>query len=566
MINFDSLTLKGLLAEIAPIIENARVQKIRQPSRRELILTLRNNSKNFTLFISIRPSFAHMCFLEEDYKKFRLFDIPQAPPMFCMLLRKYLENSKIERVVQPENERIVEFYFTAYGELGESIRLVLAVELMGKHSNMILYNADTKIIVGCAHNVGEEKSKNRELAGGLTYIYPPKTFKTNILQIDETTFLSKAKVINTTFYNWLNENFYDISVPLAKEVCEKFGISIAKDSYFALENEVLIKIFGYLRDILSLNNPLPSVSNDFEEFSLTGSFENKFSTINSMVDFYFGKNSFDELLERKRKSLLSVVEREIKKVKRLIKKLSLGEEFDEKIISFKQIADTLMANLHLKNFSSKINLLNVYTNEEMEIQLDEAFSLSDNAQNYYKLYAKAKKTKESNEELFLKYSEKEQYLLSIKSAIKMAVDMDTLVEIEEETQTLNPLQQQNKKQEKIKKVMIEKIEENDFQIFIGKNNKQNDYIVSKLAAPEDFWFHVQGDFGSHVLVKAKQKVDVLPDEILLKACLLAAKYSERAFDSKVNVIFTKRKYLRKPPKANLGYVTYKNEKEITVEL
>ena len=565
MINFDSLTLTGLMNEIRPIIENARVQKIRQPSRRELILTLRNNSKNHTLFISIKPSFAHLCLLEEDNKKYRPSDFPQSPPMFCMLLRKYLENSKIEKVVQPPHERIIEFYFTATGELGERINLVLAIELMGKHSNMILYNADNKIIVGCAHNVGEEKSKNRELAGGLTYIYPPKYYKTNLLEITEENFLNYAKVIDTTFYNWLNEKFYDISVPLAKEICAKYNIPTDKNLGFVLDKTILGNIFNELRKILSLKNPTPTIKEDFQEFSLTGIYNNKLETINAMVDLYFGKNSFDEILERQRKSLLSIVEREFKKIKRLMKKLSLGEEFEAKIKLYKEIADTLMANIYLKNpTENKIKLLNVHTNEEILIEVDSALSINDNAQNYYKLYAKSKKTKETNEELFLKYKEKENYLLSIKSTINLATEKETLDEIEEEVNILNPLKHSANKGAKKTKTIIEKIELGDFQIFVGKNNKQNDYIVSKLAAPEDFWFHVHGDFGSHILVKSKYKNDFLPDEILLKAATLAAQYSERRNDGKINVIYTKRKYLRKPPNSNLGYVTYKNEKEITI--
>ena len=565
MINFDSLTLKALMNEIKPVIDNSRVQKIRQPSRRELVLTLRNNSKNHTLFISIKPSFAHLCLLEEEFKNFRIMDIPKSPPMFCMLLRKYLENSKIEKVICPEHERIVEFYFTAYGELGERINLVLSAELMGKHSNMILYNADTKIIVGCAHNVGEEKSKERELAGGLNYVYPPKYYKKDILEINEEEFLSLSKIINTTIPNWLNENFYDISVPLAKEICEKYNVPVKKDFGFALDNNVLKNIFYDLQNIISLKNPVPSISADFEEFSLTGIYSNKLPTVNMMVDLYFGQNSFYEIIERKRKSLNSIVDREIKKVKRLIKKLSLGEEQLQKTNLYKEIADTLMANIYLNNiFEDKITLKNVYTNKDIDIEIDKSISLSDNAQNYYKLYAKAKKTKEANAELFLKYEEKNNYLNSIKSAINLASDMDILNEIEEEVLLLNPLQQQKKTNEKTKKTIVEKIETDNFEIYIGKNNKQNDYIVSKLSSPEDYWFHVHGDFGSHVLVKSKFKTENLPDEIILKAAQLAAKYSERRNDAKVDIIYTKRKYLRKPPKANLGYVTYKNEKEITV--
>ena len=566
MINFDSLTLKALLGEIAPVIENSRVQKIRQPNRQELILTLRNNSQNHTLFISIKPSFAHLCFWEEKNKEYRTFDFPQSPPMFCMLLRKYLENAKIDKVVQPLHERIAEFYFTAYGELGESIKLVLAIELMGKHSNMILYNAENKIIIGCAHNVGEEKSKTRELAGGLNYVYPPKYYKKDFFQTTKEEFFSLTKSISTTFPNWLNETFYDISVPLAKEICEKVGISTDKESVFAITKDVIEKIYDDLIRVLSIKNIAPTVSDDLEQFSLNGVFEYKCSSVNDMVDFYFGKNSFQEMLERKRTGLRNIVDREIKKIKRLIKKLSVGDNFENKILQYKQIADTLMANIYLKNTKeNKIKLKNVHTGENIVIEIDTALSLNENAQNYYKLYSKAKRTKETNEILFEKYKEKENYLLSIKSEIELADLVGTFSEIEEELFQILPKQkniQKNKKQ----KTNVQCIEQDGYKIYIGKNNKQNDYIVSKLAAPEDFWFHVHGNFGSHVLVKNNKKEEYLPDKVLLYAAQSAARYSEKKNDTKADVIYTKRKYLRKPPSANLGYVTYKNEKEITVEI
>ena len=567
MINFDSLTLKALMEEIEPFLIDARIQKIRQPSRRELILTLRKNSHNHNLFISIKPSFAHICLMEEENRKFRILEIPQSPPMFCMLLRKYMENSKLEHVIIPKHERIVEFYFTAYGDLGERIKLVLAIELMGKHSNMILYNADSKIILGCAHNVGEEKSKNRELAGNLPYIYPPKYHKIDITQINEIEFINLAKVIRTTFHNWLNEEFYDISIPLAKEICQKFNISTSKDLNFVIDVKILKEVFAELQSILSLNTIKPSISEDFGEFSITGKYKHHLKTINEMVDLYFAKNSFAEILERKRRNLVNIIEKEEKKIKRLTKKLLLGKDLEEKIILYKHIADTLMANIYsFCETNNKVKLKNVYTNEEMIIEIDRTKSLNDNAQNYYKLYNKAKKAKENNENLHVKYIQKEKYLQSIKSAIKLAIDIETLQEIEEEISEMILLNNNKKRQKRKEKIVVEKQEDANSQIFIGKNNKQNDYIVSKIASPEDFWFHVRGDFGSHVLVKLKNKKEDIPEEILLKAAKLAAKYSERKNDAKINVIYTKRKYLKKPPGANLGYVTYKNEKELTITL
>jgi len=174
MITFDSVTLKKFLEENIEFLTGARIQKIQQPTRRELLITIRNNGETKKLYININPQFYHICFISKENETKRMIEIPQKPPMFCMLLRKYLENSRISKVVQPEYERILEFYIETYNELSEKIYLCFAIELMGKHSNAVLYNYDTNIIIGCAHNVGAEKSREREMMGGLPYAYPPQ--------------------------------------------------------------------------------------------------------------------------------------------------------------------------------------------------------------------------------------------------------------------------------------------------------------------------------------------------------------------------------------------------------
>ena len=180
MITFDSLTLKAFVKENREFFIGARIQKIQQPTRRDFVFSLRNNGEVRKFYININPQLRHICFMDKKNEQRRRIEIPKQPPMFCMLLRKYLENSRIYKIQQPENERIFELYIETYNELNEKIFLCLAIELMGKHSNVILYNYDTNIILGCAHNVGAEKSRERELAGTLPYIYPPKQNKIDI--------------------------------------------------------------------------------------------------------------------------------------------------------------------------------------------------------------------------------------------------------------------------------------------------------------------------------------------------------------------------------------------------
>ena len=149
MISFDSLTLKAFTEESRDFLTGARIQKIQQPSRKEVILTIRNNSSTRKLYININPQCAHVCFMSKDNEDLRRISIPQKPPMFCMLLRKYLENARISKINQPPYERILEFYIETFNELSEKIYLCFAIEIMGKHSNIVLYNYDTNIIIGC---------------------------------------------------------------------------------------------------------------------------------------------------------------------------------------------------------------------------------------------------------------------------------------------------------------------------------------------------------------------------------------------------------------------------------
>ena len=181
MINIDSKILEIFINQNGDFLTGARVQKIQQPTRREVILHLRKNAESKKLYININPAFAHLCFMSSENERRRNFTLQQHPPMFCMLLRKHMEGAKITCVKKPENERIVELFFKNHNELGDEIEECLSVELMGKHSNIVLYNTDNNIILGCAHNIGAEKSKERELAGGLPYIYPPRQNKKNLL-------------------------------------------------------------------------------------------------------------------------------------------------------------------------------------------------------------------------------------------------------------------------------------------------------------------------------------------------------------------------------------------------
>ena len=546
MINIDSLTLKLFAEEEARYFEDARIQKIQQPTRRDLIIQLHSSGITRKLYININPSVYHICFLTPETQERRHIEVPKQPPMFCMLLRKYMVGSRIVRVNVPEDERIFEIYFETFSEIGEIIPLCLAVELMGKHSNVVLYNYDTNIILGCMHNIGAEKSREREMAGGLPYVYPPKTKRESLKGVSETFIDARLKIDKDNLADSFSGYFKYLSKALMNEIVKSGEI---KNNLKTVAEASVIK---------------PSVACDYSDFSVFSFVKNErqyFSTVNEMIDDYFSFYIEKALISSLKQTLLAVVNKELKKNKTALEKQQSQTEKLDKAQLQKRKADIIMANLYqLKRGISKTVLNDFETGEPIEIDMDEALTPVENANRYYKLYNKAKTAYEIASEMIGKTKTNIDYYENIIFQTEMAKTYNELKEIEEE---ISPKAVNEKTKAKKHNVDIEQTEINGFRVYIGKNNKQNDYIFSKISSPEDFWFHAQNSPGAHVLVKVDEKKE-LDNDTLLKTAQLAKKYSKQSGAVKAPVIYTKRKYLKRPPNTPAGYVTYKNEQEIVV--
>lgn len=484
-VNFDFLTLKLFLEENIEFLQGARFQKIQQPTRQELVIGIRNQGETRKLYVNINPKFFHLCFMSKENEQKRYIEIPQKPPMFCMLLRKYLESAKIAKVCQPQNgdipERILEFYFETYNELSEKIYLCLAIELMGRHSNVVLYNFDTNVIIGCMHNVGAEKSSVREIIGGLPYAYPPKS---------------------------INKDFSGLS------------------SYL-IQGE----------------------------------------SANEMIDNHFAPMQEAEKIRAIKSRLSTLTKSKLRKVNGSFAKIQKQLENVDKAEGYLKKGDLIMANLfHQKDFSSSIEVLDYQTNSAIKIELDKTKTLKENANQFFKLYNKAKtanlKTQELIEHLKSEKEYLEQVLYSLDEASSMEEFLDIQSEISPSTQSLSKKGREEKRETMQASLLT--FHFSHFTVYVGKNNKQNDYIVSKLSRDEDLWFHVHNCAGSHVLLRVEAGQQVT-DEIIFECAKLAKEHSIAKDSSKVGVIYTKRKNLKKPPGANLGYVIYKNEKEIIID-
>lgn len=502
MINIDFLTLRAFFIENIDFFIGARLQKIQQPTRREFILSLRNNSESRKFYININPQIYHIAFIENDRRN---ITFPKHPPMFCMLLRKYLEGCRISDAIVVENERILEFHFEVLDELSEKRSLCLCIELMGKHSNVILYDRETSIIIGCAHNVGAEKSRYRELQGGLKYIYPPK---------------------NSGLSNELKEQFKDLPESKIREYLhtETFRPAISGERY---------TLFSELLPDSVLQK-----------------------SVNSMLDEYYSGYQESMLLKSEKDKLLSHVSGKFKKVNSSIDKISALLKKRDKTDEYKLFGELLTANLYQKkDYQDKIEVFDYIHSENIVIDLDNTKTLNENAQRYFKLYTKSKTTKEKSTEILNGLKIEKEYLENILYSINSAENIRELDDIKSEL----GLEEKPVKKE-IPAIM--KLDVNGFEVYVGRNNKQNDYIISKLSKDEDYWFHTRLCAGSHVLLKVRDKE---PDEAtLFECCKLAREYSSASQPSKVGVIYTKRKFIKKPPAAPLGYVIYRNEKEVLV--
>ncbi len=556
MIKFDSLTLKAFINENTDYLKNSSVRKIQQPSRRELILHLRNNGINKKLYININPEFFHVCFLENVEK--RGIIIPNAAPMFCMLLRKYILNCKISKVEQPNGERILELYFEYSDAIGETETLCLAIELMGKYSNIILYNKKTGIILGCAHNVGEEKSKVRELAGTLPYIYPEKQEKSDIMQTTETEFANNldGNFDETSLSFTLSTEYDYLTIPLAKQAISKAVEKSSEDN----QQEFLKNLYEILSKTIRLKTFTPSIKTDYSEFSLIENLKNftAQNSVNAMIDKYFEYQQIQNILKQKKGKLSKILENKMKKVTKLSdiqkEKINLSEKADK----YKQKADTLMMNLNAE-ITPKMTLTNPYDNTVIEIEPDINLTVIQNANKYYKLY---KKMKTASEYAAKMIEETKETLASLDEQmfyVSIASNLDEISELE--TEFGITAAEQNKNKNKKHTVNLKCHEIDGFKIYLGKNSIQNDYLLSKIAAPEDLWFHPSNMPGAHVILKKNNSKEIIPDKVLLQCAKLTKRFSKTQNDSRIPVIYTERKYVKKA-NSKIAFVTYKNEKEI----
>ena len=407
---------------------------------------------------------------------------------------------------------------------------------MGKHSNIILYNAQNKIIIGSIHNISSQKSSIREIYGGMKYFYPPQKQKLDILNISYSTFFEIAKDFDI---KEISNNFYYFSQNILSQ--------ILKDK----NKDELNDIFNFMQ---SLQGNKTGQNKKFMIDFWTKSKNittNNIITINGAIDDYTKEVLFDEIMKEKKLKLQKYLSNDIKKLSKIV-----SINLEDKSINLKKSADIIMNNLY------KINPNDTELVEgDYKIALDKNLNPIQNANKYYELYKKAKTAFEYNKKRTLEAKEKLSYFNDILFNIENSKDFLELKEIKNELIDLGYIEE---KKETLKQPSVLKENFEGYDIYIGKNGIQNNYLISNIASDNDLWFHAKDCPSAHIILKIpKGKIE--PNKEVLEYCSKLAKQNSKAKDStKASIIMTKRKYLKKPPNTYPGFVTYKNEVEIII--
>ncbi|PLW59241.1 Rqc2 family fibronectin-binding protein [Lactococcus lactis] len=525
--SFDGIFLHHMTAELQPLV-GGRIQKINQPFDQELVLTVRSAGKSHKLLLSAHPVFGRVQLTKTDFQN------PQNPNNFVMILRKYLAGAFIEQIEQVGNDRQIIFHISTKDEIGDSLKIALITEIMGKHSNIILLEKTSQKIIESIKHIGFSQNQYRTILPGSTYIAPP---------------------LNTAIdpFKATDEEIFEA---LQTEQLQQKLQGIGRDSKNALTG---LSVKEFNEKLLTVT---PSIypNDTFSSIKLADEFVS-FDSLSEMLDTYYADKAERDRVKQVAASVIKKIQNELKKNRDKLKKQERELLATDNAEIFRQKGELLNTFLNqVPNDKSSVTLENYYTNEPIEIALNPALSPVQNAQRYFHRYQKLKQAVKFLGEQIAKTKETIHYLESVESNLENA-DVAEIADIREELIQTGYIKQKyrNKKQ---KMLPPEKYQAEDGTIIlVGKNNLQNEQVSFKLSRRGDLWFHVKDIPGSHVLITGNTNPS---DETITFAGELAAYFSKARYSNLVQVDVLDVKKLHKPTGTAPGFVTYDREKTIRV--
>lgn len=554
---FDGIVTHAVTEELKKELVPGKITKIYQPTSTEIVFTIRSQGTNHTLVLSIHPTYTRFHLTNDHYVN------PQEAPMFCMVLRKYLSGAQLESIEQFSMERIVSFTVKSRNEIGDISTKTLTIELMGKHSNILLIDQEKGTIIDSLKHITMSQNRHRTIMPGHPYKLPPMQDKLDILTADENDFIKKLDFNSGKMEMQIVHALTGFSPFIAKEIERRANLG-SEQRYMEIYKEFQANVINHQYE--------PAIylgtKEDFHvlPLSITNTEKHSFHSVSEMLDHFFSGKAERDRVKQQAKDLYRFIKNERDKNQRKIKKHQQTIKKAEKADLYQKSGELLTAHLHLvSNGDTSVTVQDYYDPEQNDliIELDPHKTPSENAQSYFKTYQKLKKSKEVIEKEMLKTESEINYLEQLLQQIDVA-GLEDIEEIREELREEGYLKKQSKskkKKNKSKKPEPESFVSSDgTSIIVGKNNKQNEYVTMKLAHRDDIWLHTKDIPGSHVLIRAKEPTE----ETIMEAAQLAAYFSKSQQSSSVPVDYTKIRYVKKPNGAKPGYVIYENQKTVFV--
>ena len=537
--SFDGFFLHHMIKELRRELVNGRIQKINQPFEQELVLQIRSNRQSHRLLLSAHPVFGRIQLTQTT------FENPAQPSTFIMVLRKYLQGALIESIEQIENDRIVEITVSNKNEIGDHIQATLVIEIMGKHSNILLVDKSSHKILEVIKHVGFSQNSYRTLLPGSTYIAPPSTDSLNPFTVKD-------------------EKLFEIlqTQKLTAKNLQSLFQGLGRDTAYELESLLVSDKLSTFRNFFDQETKPFLTETSFSPVPFENSVGEPFSTLSDLLDTYYKDKAERDRVKQQASELIRRVENELQKNRHKLKKQEKELLATDNAEKFRQKGELLTTFLHqVPNDQDQVTLDNYYTNQPIIIALDKALTPSQNAQRYFKRYQKLKEAVKYLTELIEETKATILYLESVETVLNQA-GLEEIAEIREELiQTGFIRRRQREKIQKRKKPEQYLASDGKTIIYVGRNNLQNEELTFKMARKEELWFHAKDIPGSHVVISGNLNPS---DEVKTDAAELAAYFSKGRLSNLVQVDMIEVKKLNKPTGGKPGFVTYTGQKTLRV--
>ncbi|WP_455158012.1 Rqc2 family fibronectin-binding protein PavA [Streptococcus sp.] len=537
--SFDGFFLHHMVEELRRELVNGRIQKINQPFEQELVLQIRSNRQSHRLLLSAHPVFGRIQLTQTT------FENPAQPSTFIMVLRKYLQGALIESIEQVENDRIVEMTVSNKNEIGDHIQATLIIEIMGKHSNILLVDKSSHKILEVIKHVGFSQNSYRTLLPGSTYIAPPSTESLNPFTIKDEKLFEILQTQETT----------------AKNLQSLFQ-GLGRDTANELESILITDKLSTFRNFFNQETKPCLTETSFSPVPFANQVGEPFTSLSDLLDTYYKDKAERDRVKQQASELIRRVENELQKNRHKLKKQEKELLATDNAEEFRQKGELLTTFLHqVPNDQDQIILDNYYTNQPITIALDKALTPNQNAQRYFKRYQKLKEAVKYLTDLIEETKATILYLESVETVLNQA-GLEEIAEIREELiQTGFIRRRQREKIQKRKKPEQYLASDGKTIIYVGRNNLQNEELTFKMARKEELWFHAKDIPGSHVVISGNLDPS---DEVKTDAAELAAYFSKGRLSNLVQVDMIEVKKLNKPTGGKPGFVTYTGQKTLRV--